>query len=214
MSYSLGMIKGEPSTTSFDQIVTGWPLKGNVWSHNGPGVPVFFPKAWCRGVGDNGCGPGDRRFRSLILVLLLNAWAECWRSHIAGGWTRWWYFRKEENALRRCNTLYRRGSSTDLHQWIWAYGRRAYHKWIRGWFTLVSMSSNLGVELNICSLRTIVPIYQSEVSPPNHVSNLFMNREVSINGSSARCSCLHGVYRQYCWLLLLCCKSFRDVFLD
>jgi hypothetical protein len=55
--------------------------------------------------------------------------------------------------------------------------------------------------------RTIVPIYQSEVSPANHVgvrkkrtSSLFnipfcfVAREIG----------LHGVYREYYWLCIIC----------
>lgn len=64
--------------------------------------------------------------------------------------------------------------------------------------------------------RTIVPIYQSEISPPNHVrvAAVTATRIMFTLTSAARCSRMYGIHRKYLWLCILrgtCIHSLRRI---
>lgn len=57
--------------------------------------------------------------------------------------------------------------------------------------------------IDLCS-RTIVPIYQSEISPPNHVRRVSsLQSNCALTLFTARCIGMYGVHGQYLWLCLL-----------
>ena len=68
--------------------------------------------------------------------------------------------------------FYYRGSNPNFHRGHPQHGRRKIYLWVWCWIVIVSVCCAVpspdkrGV---IPASRTIVPIYQSEISPPNHV---------------------------------------------
>lgn len=55
------------------------------------------------------------------------------------------------------------------------------------------------------SARTIVPIYQSEISPPNHVRLVWCLIFQCLIAPAERCTCLHGIHREHIRIRFLGC---------
>ena len=77
------------------------------------------------------------------------------------------------DALRRSDHLLRWRARPNLHDWLLDYGDRPHTERFRRRFAIARsalFACPLCVLLNPpLGSRTIVPIYQSEISPPNHV---------------------------------------------
>lgn len=78
-----------------------------------------------------------------------------------------------------------------------------------GLLSWVTLRSTLYFVLTFWFPSTIVPIYQSEISPPNHVCIRLARSKHALNPRSERRSCLHGVHRQH---RRLCYFSRKPVF--
>lgn len=127
-------------------------------------------------------------------------------SHFRGCWTSWRHHRETRNALQRCCRLCSRWRHTDLHLRFLDYGHWPYHLWPRRWLAFVSVLFRGSCIMFIPFHRTIVPIYQSEISPPDHVCDLIAMRLVTvlIPVSVAWGSRMYGVHRQHFRLRVLC----------
>lgn len=91
-------------------------------------------------------------------------------SHVHRCWPCGRHHRTKGNTLRRCTRLHCWRCRSDVHYRLLRHDYRPCHQWLRCWPLIVSdRDNNLHLCLPSAIPSTIVPIYQSEISPPNHV---------------------------------------------
>lgn len=184
--------------------------QSHVWHHYRTILHQVLPPPACHSrwkYGSSSGGRGSQYVSSFRIYHLLNYHI---RSHVSGSREIRWHNRSKRHSLhRRCHLHYRRRYSNLLKR-ILLHDNRTDSQWFRSWTIIVSLATLSQITvLKIC--RTIVPIYQSEISPPSHVR---INRSLhSYPLTMHCCACrlserrtrvcrIHG---EYCWICIFSC---------
>lgn len=109
-----------------------------------------------------------------------------------------------QNALHRSSHIRSWRRSSNIHQWLSYDVPRTNHQRCWRWSTIVRRSWFKLDCSDLWFLRTIVPIYQSEISPPNHVRLLSYVLLTTIDNLSERKAGMHRIYRKHHWLHFFC----------
>jgi hypothetical protein len=131
-------------------------------------------------------------------------------SHLTSCWPdRRCNWSERDSIYRRCYIQHWRPHS-DIHRWIRVNGCWKICQWIWRWTPFVR-NLTIGIRCSSCifsfSSRTIVPIYQSEISPPNHVCatpSSFAFQFSHIFAERGPCVC--RIYGQHRWICVFGCK--------
>ena len=108
-------------------------------------------------------------FSMSLCLYIITTFTRLFSSYVRSRRKDWRYRRSEMDLVWRCSCIHHWGTHSNF------YGRRldndsgATRKRIWCWVAFVSDAGILVSYTDSCLLRTIVPIYQSEISPPNHV---------------------------------------------